>query len=179
MFQSRSQWQFIWWTHKKAKYSPVTHFWESEAHVSPVSIFTVASLRLRHKLSVSWHQAALCRSRQLSEPGETQSVSARSARCITASHVSRDPSRVTKFWVLTCDCVKCDSNSLKLSSISLSGCDKRNSPIKLFLTSAESQHQTLRSSSNAWVWHWYNKLRERRAGIRSDLYQWRVFMAPL
>ena len=24
-----------------------------------------------------------------------------------------------------------------------------------------------------------NKLRERRAGIRSDLYQWRVFMASL
>ena len=110
MFQSRSPWQFIWWTHKKAKYSPVTHFWESEAHVSPVSIFTVASLRL----SVSWHQAALCRSRQLSEPGETQSVSARSAWCITASHVSRDPSRVTKFWVLTCDCCEV---WLKLSQV--------------------------------------------------------------
>ena len=92
----------------------IRHFWESEAHVSPVSIFTVASLRLRHKLSVSWHQAALCRSRQLSEPGETQSVSARSARCITASHVSRDPSRVTKFWVLTCDCCEV---WLKLSQV--------------------------------------------------------------
>ena len=51
---------------------------------------------------------------KLSEPGETQSVSARSARCITASHVSRDPSRVTKFWVLTCDCCEV---WLKLSQV--------------------------------------------------------------
>ena len=152
MFQSRSQWQFTWWTHKNAKYSPVTHFWESEAeltcHVSPVSIFTVWGWELRQKPSISWHQAVRAvqsaGGRQLSEPGETQSVSDRSARCITASHVSRAAT-----WPITCHEVlspdvwlKCDSNSLKLSSISLSGCDKRNSPIKLFLTSAESQHQT-------------------------------------
>ena len=67
-------------------------------------------------------------------------------------HVTHHVSRSSESWRVTV--VKCDSNSLKLSSISLSGCDKRNSPIKLFLTSAESQHQTLRSSSNAWAWHW-------------------------
>ena len=159
MFQSRSQWQFTWWTHKNAKYSPVTHFWESEAeltcHVSPVSIFTVWGWD-RSRVLADTRQCGLCRG-QTTVRARRDSVGVRSVSLVHHSvHVTHHVSWSSESWRVTV--VKCDSNSLKLSSISLSGCDKRNSPIKLFLTSAESQHQTFRDcpymSTLAWAHTW-------------------------
>ena len=154
-----------------------------------VNIYWMQSLRLETEAEccVDTRQCVLgVRSRQLSEPGErreTQSVSDRSESRITC--VTWPITCHQEFWAFwwLVTTVKCDSNSHKLSSISLSGCDKRNSPIKLFLTSA------LRVNIKQWGQQRQcvsvtrdidNNLRERRAlGIRSDLYQWRDFMAPL
>ena len=197
MFQSRSQWQFIWWTHKKAKYQPAARqgrlFLGIRGWVDVwrlvVSIFTECKVW-------GWRQSVVltpggvwgvCRG-QTTVTARRDSVGVRSVRAVhhsSVTRVSRDPSRVIKFWspafwwLVTV--VKCDSNSLKLSSISLAGCDKRNSPIKLFLTSEWignikqwGQLQCLSVTRDI-----DNTLRERRASIRSDLYQWRDFMAPL
>ena len=131
-----------------------------------VNIYWMQSLRLETEAEccVDTRQCVLgVRSRQLSEPGErreTQSVSDRSESRITC--VTWPITCHQEFWAFwwLVTTVKCDSNSLKLSSISLSGCDKRNSPIKLFLTSALSvNNQTLRTTASIMrerdTWHWW------------------------
>ena len=104
-----------------------------------VNIYWMQSLRLETEAEccVDTRQCVLEQTTVRARREERDSVGVRSVRephhvCHVTHHVS---SRVLSLlWLVTT--VKCDSNSLKLSSISLSGCDKRNSPIKLFLTSA-------------------------------------------
>ena len=99
MFQSRSQWQFIWRTHKKAKYL-VKYRWFLgisgwRVTCRGVNIYWMQSLRLET-------EAECCAdTRQCVLGAEQTTVRARreerdsvGVRSVRSSHVSRDPSRV-------------------------------------------------------------------------------------
>ena len=99
MFQSRSQWQFIWRTHKKAKYREISlisgNKWLT-CYVSWCQYLLNAKFEAGDRSRVLCRHQAVCVLDNWQSPERGERLSRCQIGQRAASHVSRDPSRVIK-----------------------------------------------------------------------------------